>query len=476
MDTHRTIDMDHGEIKATGRRRIRLARLAAVLCALFLASSYGCANGSSLPAEAAGGDSLPIPAPDEAPSREASFFRTAKIDGRDWIVGPDGQRQLFLGIDHVRPASWPDRVLGFDVYARFVETNYPSKEAWLDETLQRLRGWGFNTLANHCDEPLLRHRGLAHTITLYLGGKFARGADPDRWISKWSGPCTGFPNVFHPDFEHVIQERARELCAPERDDPWLMGWFLDNELKWWGPNTGRRDLSLFDAVRALPETHSARKALEAFVDGRPVDNDLREAFLRLVAERYFSVLCGAIRAADPNHMILGCRFAGPFSKAHPVVWEVAGKYCDIVSLNCYPWTDIDRGLVLDAKGGRPVADRFREIHVWCGKPLVVTEWSFPALDTGRPCRHGAGQRFPTQEGRAAASALFARTVLALPFMAGYSYFMFLDQPASGISETFQEDSNYGLVSEFGVPYGALTKALAEVQENGLKIHDKGETP
>ena len=412
------------------------------------------------------------------PGEATGFYHARETGGVAWIVDPAGRAAPFLGIDHVRPFGWKDRALGFDVYGRFVETNYPAKEAWLAETLGRLGDWGFNTLANHCDEPLLRHRGLAHTITLYLGGKFARGKDPDRWITKWTGPCTGFPNVFHPDFERAIRERARELCAPHRDDPDLMGWFLDNELKWWGSaDKARKDLALFDTVRALPPEHSARKALEGFVGGSGaeppvvVSNALREAFLRLVAERYFSVLCGAIREADPNHMVLGCRFAGPFTATHPVVWEAAGKNCDVVSFNFYPWADIDRGVVLDMKGGVPVADRLRDVHGWCGKPLLVTEWSFPALDTGRPCHHGAGQRFPTQEGRAAASALYARTLLSLPFVAGYSYFMFLDQPKSGISETFREDSNYGLVNEFGVPYEEVTAALRAVQRDAVAIHD-----
>ena len=470
------------------KRQLRSVCRRAAAAALF-AALCGCAVGASL--QENGG---------------LTFFHTATIDGRERIVAPDSREMPFLGIDHVRPAGWKDRSLGYDVYGRFVETNYPSKDAWVDETIDRLQDWGFNTLANHCDEPLLRHRGLAHTITLYLGGKFARGNDPDRWITEWRGPCTGFPNVFHPDFERVIRERARELCAPHRDDQDLMGWFLDNELKWWGATVARKDLTLFDTVRALPPEHSARKALESFLatkntkghkdfanfvsfvagnnpgnSANPVenssahepDNQIREAFLRLVAERYFSVLCGAIREADPNHMILGCRFAAPFTATHPVVWEAAGRHCDIVSFNCYPWADIDRGVVLDAKGGVPVADRFRDIHEWCGRPLIVTEWSFPALDAGRPCFHGAGQRFPTQEGRAAATALYARTMLSLPFVAGYSYFMFLDQPASGISETFREDSNYGLIDEFGRPYEAVTAALREVQKDVAEIHALG---
>ncbi|MBR1836766.1 MAG: hypothetical protein IJ783_05720, partial [Kiritimatiellae bacterium] len=445
---------------------------------------FAAAFAAALSAAASAAAGVPPYEPPEGPGSGATgeatgFFHVEKIDGRDWVVDPAGRAETIIAIDHVRPFGWRDRDLGYDVYGRFVETNYPSKSEWLDETLGRLRDWGFNTLANHCDEPLLRHRGLAHTITLYLGGKFARGKDPDRWITPWSGPCTGIPNVFNPDFEKEIRKAAAKLCAPERDNPWLLGWFLDNELKWWGPDLIRKDLALFDVVRALPRDHSARKALEDFVAvwnaggavrrpsdaGQPPAVAMREDFLRLFAERYFSVLCGAIREADPNHIVLGCRFAGPFACVHPVLWEVAGKHCDVVSFNCYPWADLDRGVVLDEKGGVPVADRFRRIHDWCGRPLMVTEFSFPALDTGRPCFHGAGQRHLSQSGRAAATALFARTMLSLPFFAGYSYFMFLDQPASGISETFREDSNYGLISEFGEPYPEITAAFREIHSH-----------
>ena len=182
------------------------------------------------------------------------------------------------------------------------------------------------------------------------------------------------------------------------------------------------------------------------------------------------MLCSAIREADPDHMILGCRFAEPFSRVHPVLWEVCGKHCDVVSFNCYPWADLDQGVVLDGKGGRPVAERFAEIHGWCGRPLMVTEFAFPALDAGRPCLHGAGQRFPTQEGRAAATALFARVMLSLPYFAGYSYFMFLDQPASGIADDFPEDSNYGLINEFGVPYPEITAAFHDVNRDADALH------
>ena len=34
-----------------------------------------------------------------------------------------------------------------------------------------------------------------------------------------------------------------------------------------------------------------------------------DAFLAALAERYFRITCEAVRAADPNHIVFGCRFA-----------------------------------------------------------------------------------------------------------------------------------------------------------------------
>jgi hypothetical protein len=47
-------------------------------------------------------------------------------------------------------------------------------------------------------------------------------------------------------------------------------------------------------------------------------------------------------------------------------------------------------------------------------------------------------------------------MLSLPFLLGYDYFMWVDEPALGISTPFPEDSNYGLINEDGAPYALLT--------------------
>ena len=438
-----------------------------------------------------------------ASAATTGFWHVEKIGGRDWAVGPDGSPTVLAGVDWVWPDGFFCEKLGYSPYGRFVETNYPSREAWADETADRLHAWGFNFLGSGCDDARLAPRGFAHAVMLNTGNTLAH--DREKAISLDLGrPGTAFPNVFHPDFEAAWDLAAARKAAEWRDDPNLLGYYLDNELSW-AAGMGDRETGMFDAVAALPPQHSARKALTEFLEkiaraksakfakgemeeASRTSRTLREdnyaptisagncsevsvetkvAFLALVAERYFSVAAAALRRHDPNHMVLGCRFAG--IGAHEEVLKAAARHCDIVTFNLYPWADLDRGVVLARKDGPPVADVLREFHDKVGAPLLITEWSFSALDAGRPCSSGAGQRFRTQAERVEAAEMFARTLLSLPFMVGHTWFMWVDQPALGFNKYFHEDCNYGLVSEEGKPYEALVAMFARLHATGAAL-------
>ena len=421
------------------------------------------------------------------------FFHVERIDGRDWAVAPDGRPTVLAGVDWVWPAGFHCEALGYSPYGRFVETNYPSREAWADETAARLKAWGFNFLGSGCDDALLAPRGFVHTAMLNLGYRLAHDPDKTKAIAPGlNRPGTAFPNVFHPDFEAACDRAAAAAAAKYRDDPLLLGYFLDNELSWGGISRNR-DEGMFDAAMSHPTNHPARIAAEKFVAAfnaeaqRKKENEhlensaplrlcvkknslpaaVKREFLALVAERYFSTMAGALRRHDPNHMVLGCRFAG--MGASDVVLKAAGRHCDIVTFNTYPWADLDRSVMLTRKDGPPLVDAIREFHDKCGAPLLITEWSFSALDAGRPCSDGAGQRFRTQAERVQAAELCLKTLLSLPFMVGHCWFMWVDQPALGFNKYFHEDCNYGLVSEQGVPYVALTRMFAKAHGGGTAL-------
>ena len=428
------------------------------------------------------------------------FFYPKEISGtgaflwerprRWWLIDPNGQGFFVVGTDHVNyRAHWCEK-LGYAPYSRNCEGRYGSEEKWGESTLDRLVRWNFNALAAGHSQSL-RYKKLPHIESLSFGTAFS---DYDDLCPKTT--WTGFPDVFSPKWAQFCEKRARMLCPAHKDDPWQIGYFLDNELEWFGKS--QKPWGLFDEAWKKPPEHSAKKAWIAFLKRELGDADAMEKhwgvivrdwedlsrhvepsvpltdrgrdvaaqWVRLCATEYFQKATDAARKYDPNHLVLGCRFAGDA----PDVWDIAGDYCDVVSFNMYPHIDVVQGVPESVL--RTIEDWHRRADV----PLMITEWSFPALDAGLPCVHGAGMRVDTQQQRARCFKFFQTAVFSMPFMVGSDYFMWVDEPALGIGESFPEDGNYGLVNEHDEPYKDLTDTAESVNASVYEIHAKGRMP
>jgi len=406
----------------------------------------------------------------EVRGEKTGFFHTMKAaDGKWWVIDPLGRGFGVFGIDYVIMEGFSSWQTESKAQLKNNLRRYGSRAAWEEATLRRLNDWGFNMLGAGSDENL-RHRGLVHAERMRIGASFC-DYDRESFIDVFEHrPCSGFPNVFHPDFPAYCDRECAKTCAPQKDDPWLLGYFTDNELRWWGQGNAQDehkfDYGLYLCASRLPKEHSARRALDAYLreqgvaEGVEPSMDVKRGFVRLCAERYFAIVTSAIRKADPNHMILGARFAIP---GGPHIWREAGKYCDIIAMNCYATADFDANVI--RYQGSTLEKVYREFQGYAGKPMIITEWSFPALDSGLPCTFGAGQRFRTQTGRTRATKLFAQTLLSLPFIVGYDYFMWTDEPALGIASHFPENTNYGLTNNDGEAYPEITAMFTDLQKN-----------
>ena len=164
-------------------------------------------------------------------------------------------------------------------------------------------------------------------------------------------------SVFSDDFEKRVKENAQKALA-YKDDPYLIGYFLDNELPWWGDYGWHADhqKTLLERYAAIPLDSPDKAALKNFFETH-YGNDMDQfnnvwntpmksfdemdapftliprtkkqkadalAWTGLVAERYFSVVTQALKAVDPNHLILGVRFAGE------APWEVVEVWRQIL--------------------------------------------------------------------------------------------------------------------------------------------------
>ena len=428
--------------------------------------------------------------------KATGFFHVKKDDdGRWWAYDPLGRGFVVFGIDHVSYWGHWCEFINRHLHKEFNDKRFKNKDEWEVETLDRLTSWGFNMLMG--GDGALRQRGMAHAIVINVGDTMATFGDEFDLTPNKSAPCTAFPNVFHPKFRKWCEYRINLVCKSQANNPWLFGYFIDNELCWWGH--GSNYGGLFDTVMKKSADHTAKLALRDFLakkanndvaafnkvwetsikefddilklDKLPNATDEQKAiktdFLRLIAEIYFGTVHDELRKVDPNHMLLGCRFAG-IDGSHPVVWETAGKYSDVLTWNYYGSVDLDAEAAytprIDEKR-LPLLDDFKRVYEWTNRPCLITEWSFPALDSGLPCTYGAGQRFKTQAERAKATEIFARTMLSMPFLIGYDYFMWVDQPPLGISHAFPENSNYGIINLEGKPYEGLVKLFTDIQHH-----------
>lgn len=429
-----------------------------------------------------------VPGNDALAGTATGFFHTEQIGGTWWLVDPRGKTFYIVGTDHINYNGHWCAALGYAPYGRNAAEKYGTEAAWAEATAERLAAWGFNTLpAGHSKS--LRHRSFAHIEFLSLGTSFS---DIDDLCPKTT--WTGFPNVFSPKWAAHCSKMARIACTPVKDDPWLIGYFLDNELEWYGKSY--QEWGLFDEAWKKPAGHTAKEAwvdflraalpgpealeehwgvaiasfdaLSAHTTPATPQTDFAKAvardWVRLVARRYFETCRDAIRAADPNHLLLGNRFAG----RAPDIWDIAGANSDVVSFNMYPWIDVRHGVPAG------VVEQIDTWHAQADKPLMITEWSFPALDSGLPCEHGAGMRVDTQSQKSACAAAFQRLMFDLPYMVGSDYFMYIDEPALGISPTFPEDSNYGLIKEDDSIWPELTGTFTTVNREVYPRHAAAE--
>jgi agarase len=423
----------------------------------------------------------------------SGYFRVAERDGVFWLVDPDGGRFLSKGVNTVRFDQ--DHVLGTlrAPYAEACTRKYGSEAAWRAAAGARLANWGFNTLGCWSDESVADAGpfGLAVTPNLDLGMSFA-------WGKEYA---QSFPDVFDANFDRHVRSRAHEVCAARAEDQKILGWFVDNELRWGSDWRGAdellalflglqamapgrtaavdwlraryRDFQDFNAIWRAPaqswETLDALKQIASPYTRLPVyQRDAKQehaanradatraeffaacdTFAALVGQRYFATTCAAIKASDPNHLILGSRFA--YVPPSGII-DAAAAYCDVISVNCY---DFDPGRTIDA-------------YQSTQKPCLIGEFSFRSTDSGLPNTNGAGPLVKTQVERAATYRRYAAAALARPAIVGFHWFEHADQPAEGRFDG--ENSNFGIVSINDEIYEELTQTMKSLNAEADAVH------
>lgn len=427
-------------------------------------------------------------------------FRTAKVNGKWWLVDPEGRLFFSMGIDCVWTGegtmvtgreglfAWlpkegdplhaffskVDRVhsgpvksgLAFDFRGANSFRKYGPgwQKAAFDLAARRLKSWGFNTIGNWSDGRAY-DKGVPYVATVSIWGDYKTiMTGNDYW-----GPM---PDVFDPAYREAVKRRIGEVNRQVIGDPWCLGWFVDNELSWSGSGEeGGRYGIAYGALRSPSDTPAKR----AFIDllkrkyhgvealnkawgtgysswadmNKPLEfveadaarrkEDLL-AFVNLYSETYFKTISEELHRADPKALYLGTRFA--WFARDPVT--ICAKYADVVSFNIYK-THIDP-----------------KEYAWLGelgKPCIIGEFHFGATDRGM--FHPGLVRVSNQEARAAQYEIYLKSVLDNPALVGCHWFQYADEPVAG--RWFDgENYNIGFVNVADAPYPEMVAVARKI--------------
>ena len=359
----------------------------------------------------------------------------------------------------------------FNFYQANLERAYGPHffDRWRETALSRLKSWGFNTIGNWSDHRLYRNGQVPYVATVMIHGNHARvGSGSDYW-GKMHDP-------FDPRFAKSVQDSLRGVTAQVKADPWCLGYFVDNELSWggFGDEGGRYGLGL--GALGLPASSSpAKQAIleqlkkkygqisglnaawnSRFSNWQALDSPWKPAsshsawstgfkadmaaFVKELARTYFKTVRDGLKAADPDHLYLGCRFAWRTEEAV----AAAAEFCDVVSFNIY-----DRRV--DPKKWAFLND--------LGRPVIIGEFHAGALDRGM--FHPGLVSAADQQGRAAIYTDYVASVLDHPALVGCHWFQYVDEPLTGRSYD-GENYNIGFLTVTDTPYPEMITAARAI--------------
>jgi len=319
----------------------------------------------------------------------AGFFRVGQArDGAWWLIDPEGRAFFAAAVNEVEA-----------------------------EAAGRLRRWNFVTLGAGAAEGL-RGEGWP-----WVGTVGFCGAGP---VIRATG--VRVPDVFDPDWEGRARERAAEVCGAGVEERAMIGWLADEAVGW-----GRGGVTLLQVCLSLEPGFAAYHAAWEFVlalhggrmealakawgvavGNKEVVREMTRAdealatrgywrdnvqWTREVARRYFAATAAAIRASDPNHLVLGAREEWGAGGAAAGVSELAAAVADV------PWVS------------------WREVGARCAGPVWVGDFCW----AGEEFWGGRAGRLTTVERMLRKGRKELRRLIAEPAVVGYSWVRWRDR-------------------------------------------------
>jgi len=402
--------------------------------------------------------------------KATGFFRTEMIDGRWWYVDPDGYLFLSIGSagnsggggnfkemekrghwlketppEFLRQAPANNRggqnqtTVGsnrggqssntvnfgtWNLYRRYGE-NY--REENVKTNVKRMEKWGVNTGSSG-----FAQYGTPKPHNLYLRGFEA------------TDELMGLADIYAPGFAARMDSTMKTFLPQNKDNPWVIGYFVGNEPAWI-----KSELRLCDMIlegRDRPIKTELQKFLKA--GDTP---ERRIEFLHKTFDTFLQTVRKTMKRYDPNHLILGIRF-GNLNSLDESLMEICNRAFDVLSFNCY-----------DIAPNVAMMDRALRLS---NLPMIIGEYHFGTVDRGMA---QSLWQVNSQEDRGVAYRYYTEQGYSHPGLIGTAYFTWNDQDLMGRGID-GENYNCGIVDVTDRPYKHQVAAMMETSKRLYAVH------
>lgn len=391
-------------------------------------------------------------------SKASGFFRTEKINGRWWLIDPEGYPYIHRAVVALNPGKSQKQK---EVFSK----EFGSNEEWIKQTSAMLKENGFNGAGAWTDVNLLRKQQepLAYTVIISPMGNYRKdhlkkfGGKYEE--AGWQGYRYDLAMVFDEEFDRYIEEAVKPITQ-YKDDKFLLGYFTDNELPWVFDALDRHLTKLGKNEQGYIAAEKWLRERKGVVNVNEITDEDRSAFTAFYFETYLRKVTTALRKADPNHLYLGCRFNQDKNRqelSNPAIFQIAGKYMDVVSVNHYRKWEPDQQIL----------NNWAE---WSGKPFLITEWYTKSEDSGLPNNTGAGWLVHTQKDRGLFYQNFTLGLIENKNCVGWHWFKYMDNdPDDMTTDPSNRDSNKGVVDRYFEPYQPLLEQMKIINTNTFNL-------
>ena len=411
-----------------------------------------------------------------------------KTGGKWWLIDPDGYLFWSHGLTCVRFGNATTRISGrehffeglpgkdgplgaffqyrdqetlFDFSAANLHRKYG--EAWKEKgtihALKRLKSWGFNSFGNWSDQDiyLFPEDRIPYTVDI-----------SPRW-PRLDGKDKKFPDVFDPAFRQAVAEAMQGKGSKMKEDPYCIGYFVDNELSVSGlvsslmkqaPN-GAAKLAFighlkdrYGTIGKLNQQWKSRyTGWRSLLRTNELPDRAREdarRFEGLILDRYYRVCREEVKNVAPSKLYLGSRLHCHYYPEDPAETDlirIAARHCDVITFNRYRFSAED--LILPEG---------------VDKPIIIGEFHFGALDRGH--FHTGLRSVASQEQRAEAYYHYVKGALKNPQIVGTHWFQYGDQAFTGRFDG--ENYQIGFVDICDSPYPEMVEAARKI---GYRLYE-----